>query len=251
MGRKGQQHLGVSRYLHPAHEGEDHEPDRHDRAEQAADAAGASYLHGKQGDDDHETDGQHDLLELGRNDFQPFDGREYRDGRGDDAVAKEQACAAYADHAEQSPHARARTPALGQCHEGEDTTLAVVVGPHDKQHVLDGDDQHERPEDQGQDAQDFHGVHGRRAIGCEMGEAGLQRIERACADIAVDDPEHTENGHRAHRRSQDRRIRMQNAAHGWLAPVALQPVAALIVRSCPVPWHKRIGVVMVHKQALA
>ena len=44
-----------------------------------------------------------------------------------------------------------------------DPALAVVVGAHDEQHVLEGDDHHDRPEDERHDAEHGDAVTGRCA----------------------------------------------------------------------------------------
>ena len=82
-----------------------------------------------------------------------------------------------------------RRDALGQRHQREDAALATVVGAHHQQHVLHGDDQHERPEHQREDA--LH-LESRDAVFPEMRETGSERVERAGADVAIDDAEHAE-----------------------------------------------------------
>jgi hypothetical protein len=73
-----------------------------------------------------------------------------------------------------------------QSGEGEDAALAVVVGAQDEDAVLDRDDEDERPEDERQHAED---VGGRRGDGVRAVEALAQRVERAGADVPVDDAE--------------------------------------------------------------
>jgi hypothetical protein len=68
-----------------------------------------------------------------------------------------------------------------QCH---NAALAVVVGAQDQNGVFERDDQEKRPEDHRHDA--HHRIRGGRPT-CLDGL--LQRIERAGADIAVDDTE--------------------------------------------------------------
>ena len=69
----------------------------------------------------------------------------------------------------------------------EDSALAAVVGSHDEDDVLDRDDEAEEPDDQRQDAVDV----GRRRRDRMLlrGEALLKRVQRARADVAVDDAE--------------------------------------------------------------
>ncbi len=67
-----------------------------------------------------------------------------------------------------------------------DPALALVVGPHHQADVLDGDDQRHRPEDQGDDAVD---AVQRRLDGMRVTrvEGGLDRVDRAGADVAEHD----------------------------------------------------------------
>ena len=70
--------------------------------------------------------------------------------------------------------------------QGEDAALPVVVESHDEDDVLDTDDQDERPDDERQ-----HAVHGGdvESEAVLRLEALAERVERACADVAVDDAE--------------------------------------------------------------
>ena len=81
-------------------------------------------------------------------------------------------------------HPGARGDALRQRHQRQDAALAAVVGAHDQRHVFDRHDQHQRPEDQRQDAQDLRRVIGTSAKSARL---ALKRVERAGADVAIDD----------------------------------------------------------------
>ena len=122
--------------------------------------------------------------------LEPLDRAEHRDGRRDHAVAVEQRGA---EDAQQHQRASARAPAWlarrQQRGQREDAALAVVVGAHDEREVLDRDDQHQRPEDERQDAE--HVRLGRRDR-VRSEEALAHRVERAGADVAVDDAERAE-----------------------------------------------------------
>ncbi len=82
-----------------------------------------------------------------------------------------------------------RDAALGprqqQRQQRQDAALAVVVDPHDDAHVLDADDDDQRPDDQGEDPQ--HVLRGHADVGAR--EARLEGVERARPDVAVDHPE--------------------------------------------------------------
>src|SRR5207302_7293178 len=73
--------------------------------------------------------------------------------------------------------------------EGEDATLAAVVGAQHVDLVLERDDDDERPEDERQHAEDVGGADRHAARGVE---ALVDGVERAGADVAVDDAEGAE-----------------------------------------------------------
>jgi hypothetical protein len=71
----------------------------------------------------------------------------------------------------------------GQRQHGDQAAFAVVVGTQDQHHVLERRPRRQRPEHQRQDAQDVVGRQRHAAVGEHL----LQRIQRAGADVAVDD----------------------------------------------------------------
>ena len=82
-------------------------------------------------------------------------------------------------------------PDIEQGQHGHHAALAVVVGAHDQDGVLERDNQDQRPEDERDGAGDAL----RRQ--CAAGVGGLfEGIKRACADVAVHDPERGEGGTR-------------------------------------------------------
>ena len=87
--------------------------------------------------------------------------------------------------------ARSCRASAHQRQQREDAALAVVVGPHDEDQVLDRDDDDQRPEDQRQHAEDV----GRASTAMRVRavEALAQRVQRAGADVAVDDAERRED----------------------------------------------------------
>jgi hypothetical protein len=79
-------------------------------------------------------------------------------------------------------------------HQGQDPALAVVVGPHDEQQVLDADDDDQRPENEREDTEDVRLGDGQfMAVATERLPEG---VERAGADVAVHDPERAESEER-------------------------------------------------------
>ena len=173
---------------------ERHEPDDHDRPEDRADAAGAATLHQKQPDQDDDGDRHDERLEDVRRDAKPFDRAQHRDRRRDHAVAVEQRRAEQADRDERRGGTILPPFDADQRDQRQDAALALVVGAHHEQQVLDRHRDDQRPEDQRQHAEDVAGVTPGSA--CDAGEAFAQRVERARADVAVDDAERGEDEER-------------------------------------------------------
>ncbi len=80
---------------------------------------------------------------------------------------------------------------LAERHQGEHTALALVVGPEEDQHVLERDDQHQRPKDQRQNAED--GLAAGKAVAPGGGHCLAKGIKRARADVAVDDADRADH----------------------------------------------------------
>ena len=144
-------------------EREEREPDPHDRSERPPDRAGPVALDGEQHREDDERDRDDEVLQRGRRHLEALDRREDRDRRRDHPVAVEQRSAEDPERDERGlgratleAHA-----ALDERDEGHDPALALVVGAHDEGHVLDRDDDRDRPEDERDHAVDA--VLGRRA----------------------------------------------------------------------------------------
>ena len=86
---------------------------------------------------------------------------------------------------------RSAERALRQRHQRQRAALAVVVGAQQDHDVFERDDDDQRPEDQRQDAE--HRLARRRAAGADRGQHRLaKRVERAGADVAVDDADAAE-----------------------------------------------------------
>ena len=161
----------------------------HHRAEQAADALGPVALEEEQGGE-HDQRHRHDpgVQARGR-DLQALDRRQHRDGRRDDAVAEEDGGAEDAEEEQAPAQLRAIAHRLrGERQHGDEAAFAVVVGAQDQHHVLDRDDDRQRPEDEREDAVDV--ALGERHMAVR--EHLLQGVERTGADVAVDDAEGTE-----------------------------------------------------------
>ena len=167
------------------------EPEQHDRAEHAADEAGAAALHQEQGHQHHHGDGQNRGSERGRIHLQSLDGGKHRNGRGDGAVPVEQRRADQTQNEQCSaPGAGDGFPGPQQRQHGHDAAFPPVVGAQDQDRVFQRDDEDERPED------DRHGAGGRLRTRLSAGrgclDGLLQSVEWARADIAVNDAERPE-----------------------------------------------------------
>ena len=134
---------------------DDDEPHHHHRAEHPRDPRRAAALHEEQArPGSPPTTGMTQSLERGRRDLEALDGAEHRDRRRDQAVAVEQGRAEHAERDDRPPACPVGSPLRGitQRGEGEDAALAVVVGAHHEQQVLDRDDDDQRPEHDRRDA---------------------------------------------------------------------------------------------------
>ena len=147
---------------------------------------GAALLDGEQ-PDEHEQRDRNDVgLEGGRGDLEALDRRQHRDRRRDRAVAVEERGA---EEAQQHQHARARRD---RARARSTSAISAMMPPSPllsarmmKIDVLDRHDDHQRPEDERQDAE--HVVLGDRHRVVRAAEDFLQRVERAGADVAIDD----------------------------------------------------------------
>jgi hypothetical protein len=178
------QDVGVGGDLRNAQQRQHAKPDQRDRPEKFADAGRAVFLHREQGEQNDQGDGDHALLEGRRDDFQAFDRRQHRNRRRDDAVAVKQGGAEDAD----DQQGLAQLGLVfhrggGQRQHGDQAAFAVVVGAQHQRHVLDGNDDGQRPEEDGQDAVDVVG--GERNV--PGTENFLDGIQDAGSDVAVDD----------------------------------------------------------------
>ena len=122
------------------------------------------------------------------------------------AVAIEQGRPDEADHDhDRTPPAVLGAARADQGEQRQDAALAVIVGAHDQDRVLDGDDDDQRPEDQRHDAE--HGLRRYLSIGTRDLCRDAERIERARADVAEDDAH-------ASKRRRCPSVRMSGVVHG-------------------------------------
>jgi hypothetical protein len=127
----------------------------------------------------------------------PLDRAQHRNRWGNRPVAIEQRGADESDQDHcRAPSIALRAPRADERKQRQDAALAVVVGAHDEDGVLERDDDYQRPKDQRHDAE--HSF--RRHLTIRAGGLGcnVQGVERARADVAEHDP------HACERRRRDR-----------------------------------------------
>ena len=198
---EGAQDIEVQADVHEAGAGEEDKPQRHDRAKELADRGGSRLLQEEEHAQDADDDRHDDALVVADDGVDEVDGAQALDGggdghgRGEDAVGEQRRAADHRGDDEPAP------AALDQAVEREDAALVVVVGLHGNEDVLDRCDEGERPDDEGEGAQDHVLGHGGEPA--VAGDDRLQGVHRAGADVAV----HDAQGDEDHRRGEgDARI---------------------------------------------
>ena len=168
---------------------DDDEPAKHDRAEGATDRRRAERLNREERNEDHSRGRQHVGLQRRRDLLNALEGRENGDGGRDRAVAVYQRGAEQADGDDDRPLMFLDTQ---QGHQRDDAALPVIVHADGDVDVFDGRDEEQGPGDQRKRAEN------RRRIGMRAGvvEHGLERVERARADVAEHHAERGEAGAR-------------------------------------------------------
>ena len=184
---RGQHRRGLDNAV-DAERGENDEPADHHRPEDLPDDSGALLLHEEQADQDDDGHGHHDRRQRRRIDLEALDRAQHRDRRRDRAVAVEQGGADEPDDQQlRPPRSGPGVARRQQRQQRDDAAFAAIVGAHDQECIFDRDDQDQRPQDQRRHPEDSL----RRDRSAMSGGLGrfLQRIERAGADVAIDDPE--------------------------------------------------------------
>ena len=187
-GIEGAQHVQILDDVPEARDGDGDEPDEGDRAEEGGDLGGASGLHREQGEKDQHGQRDDIQFESGSGHLEAFDRRQNRNRRGDQRVAVEQRGADDAEH--DDGEALAPERARGKRHQSQRSTFAFVVGAEEDQHIFDGNNEDQRPNDQRKDAEN-DGL-ARSLTAARRQHQFAQRIERARSDVAVDDANATE-----------------------------------------------------------
>ena len=219
------EHGGIARDMDQAHRRDRREIDEHDRAEQPADALGAVPLDREQADQDGERDPHHIRLERRADDAQPFDRRDDRDRGRQHRVGVEQRGRGQRPDQQQPPGRGGAQLAVDQRVEREAAALAAIVAAHDDEDVFDRHHEHERPEDQADDAVQVGDID---AEVIARVQRRLQRVERAGADV----PEHDADC--AQRQGGDGRgVRIARRADGW---GGVRHARAVRRRAVKIPW---------------
>ncbi len=118
--------------------------------------------------------------------LKPFDGAEHGDRRRDDRVAVKQR---RADNADQKQKRRALAQrALRQRHQRQRAALALIVHAQHEHDIFERHQNHQRPKDERDDADHFAAF---KAIAGDVLDRFTEGIERAGADIAIDDADRT------------------------------------------------------------
>ena len=186
------QHGGPRHQLTRAQRRDGGEPNERERSEDLANPAGAATLDREQAYEDGDRQRHHHRLQRLGGNLQSLHRAEHGDGGRDHAVAVEERSAEEREQGDdRSPLAKALRDEREQ---RQDAARAFVVGSHDEREVLDDDDHHQRPEDERQNPEHV-GRGDRDVVRILRAEALLECVERARADVAVDDADRTD--HRA------------------------------------------------------
>ena len=166
------------------------EPQSAYRPEEQSDYAGAVPLHREQGQEDADRY-RHDVgFECRRAHFQALNRGKHRDRGGQNGIAIKQCGAEDADGKKCIAQTRTIAHRCGRKRQQRhDAALAAIAGPEDQRHILERNDDHQRPEDRRHAADDV----GRRQRNAVVRIEGFLRgIKGARADIAVHDAKRKE-----------------------------------------------------------
>ena len=182
--------------LYHAEHGNTGEPNQGDGAKKFANARGATLLHHKQTQQHHQGDGNDEAVQGRRYHLQTLHGGQHRDGRRDHAIAIKQAGPKNAHQQQHLAQFRTVLHRLrGQRQHRHKPAFAMVVGAQHQCHVLDGHDDGEGPEEDGEDAVDVVGREGHMARAKNL----FHGVQDAGSDVAVDNADGAERERRKRR----------------------------------------------------
>ena len=196
------QNRGPANDLEDAERRDRPEPREHDRTEDAAHPRRPVLLKEKEQEEDEQRGRKHVGLKRRCGDLETFSGAEHGDCRRDDTVTVQQGGAEEPQRGQQ-----ATSPPLSQ--QGEqryDAAFAAIVQTHDEGDVLDAHDEDQRPDDEREHAVDRRDSGRQPVLGVEACPEG---VERAGADIAVDD---AQGGQGQSREAPSPRVRFRGRA---------------------------------------
>ena len=185
----GEQDMRVVEDMQAAGNRNRDEPDHHDRPEQRRNLCGAAALRRKQPDQDDDRQRRHHLGKSGARKLESFHRREHRNRRRDHRIAEKHRGADDTDD-EDKRRAPAERPRR-QRRERERTALPVIVGAQQDEHVFHRHHDDQRPDDERQHAENDGAVD--EVVGA-CGYRGFAKgVERAGADVAIDDADAAES----------------------------------------------------------
>ncbi len=187
-GIEGDEHMGVARDAHEAEHAYGDEPHRHDRPEQPGYLSGAHGLQAEQPDQHNQRHLHHIGGDRGGRGLQALQRGEHGDRRGDGAVAEQER---RAEHAHGDDQRLAPMLDAEQRHQRQNAAFAVIVGAHDYRDIFDRGDDGQRPQDQREHAQRLAGVE----LAAGPVDGGLDGVERAGANVPIDDAERAQRQH--------------------------------------------------------
>ena len=162
----------------------------HDGAKQRTDLCRAARLNHEKANQDDDRKRNHVGRETGIDDNETFRRRKHRHGRCNHAVAIEQRRCKDTQHDNRCRPSFAFGHAVDQCEECEAAAFPLVISAHDDGHIFERDDDHHRPEDQAENTVDVQRI-GRENM--MPGESFAECINRACADVAEDDSDRSDD----------------------------------------------------------
>ncbi len=179
---EGEKHTRRIVNVQQAEKSDHAEKDCHDRPEKGSDPCRSVALNCEERNENHDRERQDVIAEDGRCDVQAFQGRKHGDRGRDDRVSGEER---RPGNAEEENGCGAPTEGrLSQCHQRKNAALALIVGTHQEENVFRRHDEVERPEQKRHCPDDVLLAGGFEA---RVKQRFVQGVERARADVAIDD----------------------------------------------------------------
>ena len=194
---EAQQHGGMLEDKEQTRAAQEQEPQRHDGAKGVTDLGRTDALHQEEHDDDGERNGDDAALVIAQHGMDRRDGAQALDGRGNGNGRREDAVGEQRGATQHGGDDKPLAAALDQAVQGKDAALTMVIGAQRDEHILDGGQQRDRPNDKGERAE--HELLRDASDAAVAGNERLGYIHRAGADIAVHHAQRDEHRRDAHR----------------------------------------------------